>query len=187
MRKLGMFNQVSVDGFFKSAAGDSSWMHPATPDPEFDDWSAKSASGGGALLFGRTTFQMMESWWPTEAAKQAMPAISEGMTRAEKLVFSRTLKSSSWANTRFLSGDLVEEVKKLKAAGDQPITILGSGSLVAPLLRAGLIDELQLMVLPVLLGAGTPMFRDAGPHGLKLTRSRSFKNGRAYLAYEPAR
>lgn len=187
MRKLGMFNQVSVDGFFSSTSGDSSWMHPAEPDPEFDEWSANNASGGGALLFGRTTFEMMESWWPTEAAKKAMPGISNGMTQAEKWVFSRTRSSSQWANTRFLEGDLAAEVKKLKTNGDQPITLLGSGSLVGPLLRAGLIDELQLMVLPVLLGAGTPMFREVGQHGLKLARSRSFKNGRAYLAYELAR
>lgn len=181
---LSMFNQVSVDGFFSSTSGDSSWMHSSTPDPEFDEWSGANASGGGALLFGRATFQMMESWWPTEAAKQAMPAISKGMTAAEKLVFSRSQTSSHWANTRFLSGDLAAEVKKLKAEGDKPITILGSGSLVGPLLRAGLIDELQLMVLPVLLGAGTPMFREVGLHGLTLARSRSFKNGRTYLAYE---
>ncbi|MFT3837766.1 MAG: dihydrofolate reductase family protein [Myxococcaceae bacterium] len=184
MRRLGMFNQVSVDGFFSSAAGDSSWMHSSEPDPEFDEWSANSASGGGALLFGRATFEMMESWWPTEAAKKAMPGISNGMTAAEKWVFSRSRSSSGWANTRFLAGDLVQEVKQLKASGSGPITILGSGSLIGPLLRAGLLDELQLMVLPVLLGAGTALFRDAGQHGLKLARSRTFKNGRTWLSYE---
>ncbi len=143
-------------------------------------------------MFGRVTFQGMESFWPTPIAMERLPKVSKGMTASPKLVFSRTLKSTHWANTHFFEGELIDEVKKLKQSnrpewgGDQPIVILGSGSLVSPLLRAGLLDELQLLVIPTLLGAGTPMFHAAGPHQLTLTQSRSFKNGRASLIYERA-
>jgi dihydrofolate reductase len=191
MRKLSMFNQVSVDGFFKTKDGDVSWTHDHAPDAEFDDWVAANASGGGALLFGRVTYDMMASFWPTAAAAAQMPVVAKNMTAMAKIVFSRTLGAPTWQNTHVLKGDLVAEVKKLKSgerkdlAGDKPITIMGSGTIVSVLAREGLIDEYQLVVIPVILGAGVPLFGEQSRQKLRLARSRTFKNGRAYLVYEP--
>ena len=188
-----MFNQVSVDGFFKSLDGDVSWTHEQAPDAEFEDWVAANASGGGALLFGRATYEMMASFWPTPMAAAQMPVVAKHMNELPKIVFSRTLTSASWQNTHLVKGDLVAEVKKLKSearkdlGGEKPITIMGSGSIVTQLAKHGLIDEYQILVIPVILGAGAPLFEGPGKkQNLRLTRSRTFKNGKAYLVYEPS-
>jgi dihydrofolate reductase len=192
MRKISMFNQVSVDGFFKAPDGDVSWTHEQAPDAEFDDWVAGNASGGGALLFGRVTYEMMASFWPTPMAAAQMPRVAKHMNELPKIVFSRTLATATWQNTHLLKGDLVAEVKKLKnearkeMGGDKPITIMGSGSIVTQLAKEGLIDEYQVLVIPVILGAGVALFDGPGrKQKLRLTRSRTFKNGKAYLVYEP--
>jgi dihydrofolate reductase len=192
MRRLTMFNQVSVDGFFKTKDGDVSWTHDHAPDAEFDDWVAGNASGGGGpFLFGRLTYEMMASFWPTPVAAARMPVVAKHMNTRPKIVFSRTLSSASWQNTHLSKGDLVTEVKKLKShqrddlGGDGPITIMGSGSIVSALAREGLIDEYQLLVIPVILGSGVSLFGDQSKkQKLRLTRSRTFKNGSAYLVYE---
>jgi dihydrofolate reductase len=191
MRKISMFNQVSIDGFFKTPDGDVSWTHEQARDAEFDDWVAGNASGGGALLFGRVTYEMMASFWPTPMAAQQMPVVAQHMNEMPKIVFSRTLASTSWQNTHLFKGDLVSEVKKLKSdsrkelGGDKPITIMGSGTIVGELARAGLIDEYQLVMIPVILGSGVPLLGPGKKQKLRLVRSRTFKNGRAYLVYEP--
>jgi dihydrofolate reductase len=192
MRKISMFNQVSVDGFFKAFDGDVSWTHEQARDAEFDDWVAGNAAGGGAFLFGRTTYEMMASFWPTPMAAAQMPVVAKHMNELPKMVVSRTLGAASWQNSHLVKGDLIEEVRKLKResrkelGGDKPITIMGSGTIVRALAKEGLIDEYQILVIPVILGAGVPLFGSEGPkQTLRLTRSRTFKNGRVYSAYEP--
>src|SRR5215471_16240033 len=142
MRKLSMFNQVSVDGFFKAPGGDVSCTHEQAADAEFDDWVAGNASGDGALLFGRVTYEMMASFWPTPMAAAQMPVVAKHMNGRPKIVFSRTRADVPWQNSHLVKGDLVAEVKRLKSesrkelGGDKPITIMGSGSIVAQLARA---------------------------------------------------
>src|SRR6185295_15364577 len=131
MRKLGMFMQLSLDGYFADAMSDMSWAHKQ--DEEWNAFASANASGGGALLFGRVTYQMMASFWPTPAAAQTMPAVAEGMNAMPKYVASRTLKEATWRNTQIIKGDLVAEVRTLKQQAGPDITILGSGSIVAQL------------------------------------------------------
>jgi len=186
MRKLLMFNSTSLDGYFTDANGDMSFAHNRAQDPEWDAFVSGNASGGGTLLFGRKTYELMASFWPTPAAAQMMPKVAEGMNRLQKLVFSRTLKQVSWSNTTLLKGDLVAEVQRLKAGSGEGIVILGSGSIVSQLAPHGLIDEFQVVVVPVVLGRGRTMFEGiARQLPLQLTRSRSFKNGNVLLCYEP--
>ena len=184
MRKLIAFTQVSADGYFVDAAGDMSWAH--RQDPELQEFAASNASSGGTLVFGRVTYEMMAGYWPSPMARQQQPDVAAGMTAADKVVFSRTLDSAGWANTRVLSGPLAAEVRKLKAGEGKALAILGSGSIVAQLAGENLIDEYQLMVNPVVLGAGRSPFAGARRLDLKLAKSRTFKNGNVLLCYEPA-
>ncbi len=187
MRKLIVFNQVTLDGLFVDAHGAMSWAKAGNDDPEFAAFVAANASQGGELLFGRVTYEMMVSFWPTPIAAQLMPEVAKGMNAAPKVVVSRTLTQAAWSNTRLLKGDLVEEVRKLKQEPGPGICVLGSGSIVAQLATASLIDEVQVVVNPIALGAGRSMFAGLSlPLQLRLTQSRVFKNGKIYLVYEPA-
>ncbi|MFO0727657.1 MAG: dihydrofolate reductase family protein [Myxococcota bacterium] len=185
-RRLSVYNQVSLDGFFKGPGDDTSWTHAGPPDPEVMRFVEENARGGGALLFGRKTYEMMASFWPTPAAAAQMPVVAKRMNEMPKLVVSRSLRTASWQNTRVLSGDLVTEVRKLKAEPGPGLTILGSGSIVGPLLEAGLIDAVDLLVYPLLLGRGTSMFQGLErPVPLELVREKSFPSGKVFFSFAP--
>jgi dihydrofolate reductase len=187
MPKLTVFNHVTLDGYFVSADGDMSWAHANKQDDEWNAFVAENASGGGALVFGRVTYQLMESFWPTPMAAQAMPEVAERMNALPKIVFSRTLDDVSWNNTRLIKGDLVDEARKLKEGLGEDMTIMGSGTIVAQLAQAGLIDEYHIVVNPVVLGAGRTLFDGVTDKlNLKLTKSRTFGNGCVYVSYEAA-
>ena len=182
--RLNMFNSVSLDGYFTDSSNDMSWAHAGGDDTEFQEFVAGNAKGAGALVFGRVTYEMMASFWPTPMAAQAMPEVAAGMNRAAKYVFSRNLKTTDWVNSTVLHGDPVTEIVKLKSAGGSSLTVLGSGSIVKQLAAAGLIDDYQLMVCPVILGSGRTLFDGIpGRPTLKLANSRAFKNGKVFLHY----
>jgi len=185
MRKLTVFNQISVDGYFRTPGGDSAWMHQQDDDAEFNEFTASNARGGGALLFGRTTYEMMASFWPTPAAAEQFPVVAKQMNSLPKVVFSRTLKKVSWNNTRLAKGDPVAEVRRMKNEPGEQMVIMGSGTIVSQLMPAGLIDEYQFVVIPVVLGEGKTMFEGTRMLNLTLTKSRTFRNGKAFLVYEP--
>jgi dihydrofolate reductase len=180
MRKLNVFESISVDGYFTDAAGDISWSHATPDDPEFAAWVGGNATSGGELLFGRKTYQMMEAFWPTPAAAQQMPDVARGMNAARKYVASRTLKPT-WNNTQLLTGDLVQAVRDLKQAEGPPITVLGSGSVAAQLGAAGLVDQYQFVIVPVALGGGRAVF--TAKRKLRLVDQRTFRNGNVVVTY----
>lgn len=184
MRRLVVFNQVSLDGYFVDAKGDMSWAHKT--DPEWTAFAGENARGsGGELLFGRITYELMASYWPTQAAREADPVVAEGMNRLPKVVFSRTLDTVSWSNTRLVKGGLVEEVRRMKQASGGDLVILGSGTLVSQLAREGLIDRFQLVVNPLVLGKGRTLFEGIQERfALKLKKTRAFQNGNVLLDYE---
>ena len=184
MRKVIAFEHVSLDGFFVDGKGDMSWAHKQ--DPEWNTFAGSNASGDGALLFGRVTYEMMASFWPTPLAMESMPAVAEGMNRMPKIVFSRTLKKTSWKNTTLVKGDVAGHVRKLKNESGPGMAILGSGSIVSQLAQAGLIDEFQIVVNPIVLGKGRTLFEGVKEKiALKLIQSRAFGNGNVVLYYEP--
>ena len=104
MPKLGVFNSVSLDGYFTDATGDMSWAHNAKPDPDWDAFTIGNARGGGVLLFGRVTYDLMMRYWPTPLAIEQMPTVAERMNKLPKVVFSRTLISVINPSTRRSSG-----------------------------------------------------------------------------------
>ena len=187
MANLLMFNQLSLDGYFVDAHGDMSWAHNPELDEEWDAFVDDNARGGGLLVFGRVTHDLMASYWPTPIASQNAPVVAERMNGLPKLVFSRTLRESPWANTTMVSGDPATEIRRLKGGSGSDMAIMGSGTIVAPLAAEGLIDQYQLVIVPVVLGAGRTLFEGLSVKlNLRLEATRSFANGNVLLTYEPA-
>ena len=187
MRKLGIFMNVTLNGLYADANSDMSWAHQSPDDAEWNEFTAGNASGDGALLFGRVTYDMMANFWPTPMAQQMMPTVAEGMNKMPKYVVSRTLDKASWNNTTVIKGDLAVEIRKLKATPGPDLVTLGSGSIVAQLADANLLDSAQAVIHPIALGAGKALFGGiARKLQLKLTKSRTFKNGNVVLWYDPA-
>ena len=180
MRKLRVFESISVDGYFTDARGDIGFAHAGQQDPEFAAWVGGNASGGGELLLGRKTYQMMEAFWPTLLAAEQMPVVAKGMNAARKYVASRTV-TPTWNNTRLLTGDLIAAVRALKAADGPGLTLLGSGSVAAQLGEAGLVDEYQLVIVPVALGGGRTVFSKG--RSLRLVEQRAFSCGNLVVTY----
>jgi dihydrofolate reductase len=188
MRKLSIFESVTLDGYFTDLRGDMSWAHGGADDPEFQEFVKGNASDAGVLLFGRVTYQMMESYWPTPLAAKNDPVVAKGMNEAEKIVFSRTLEQAGWATTTLVKGDLLDTVRTLKKQGGKNLVVLGSGRIVAQLAGAGLVDAYQIVVKPVVLGSGRTLFEGVKERlALKLTGSRAFGNGSVVLNYVTAK
>ena len=185
MQRLTVFNHATLDGFFTDRNGDMGWAH--RHDAEWTEFAAQNAGGGGTLLFGRKTYEQMASWWPTDAAKQAMPAVAERMNALPKVVFSRTLQDAAWSNTTLVSTDLVAAVRALKHEEGRGLAVIGSGSIVSQVVQAGLVDQLDVVVNPLVLGQGRSMFAGVEtPIALKLVKTRAFGNGNVVLTYGPA-
>jgi dihydrofolate reductase len=184
MRKLGVFNSISLDGYFTDKNGDMSWAHRGA-DAEWNAFGSANASGGGVLVFGRVTYELMVSYWPTRQAKEAFPEIAKRMNEAQKIVISRKLENATWQDTRVIHGDIAEKMRSLKKEPGPDLVILGSGTIVSQLTDAGLIDEYQVVVVPLVLGAGRTMFEGVKQKvELKLRRSRAFGNGNVVLWYD---
>jgi len=185
MRKVNVFNNISLDGFFTDAKGDMSWAH--NQDEEWNAFVSANASGNGELLFGRVTYDMMAAFWPSPQAAQMLPKVAAGMNAMRKTVFSRTLDTVSWQNSILMKGDLVTEVRRLKQQPGPDIVILGSGSIVSQLTQARLIDAYQLVLNPIVVGKGRSLFATVvDALNLTLTQTRSFRNGNVVLWYEMA-
>jgi len=186
MRRLVVFNNVSLDGYFVDANGDMGWAHRGDQDAEWNAFVSGNARGGGELLFGRKTYDLMASFWPTPMAARMNPIVAERMNKMPKVVFSRTLDKATWSNTKLVKGDIAAEVRKMKNAPGNGMTIMGSGSIVSQLAQAGLVDEYQFVLNPIVLGRGRTMFEGLEKKlPMKLTKSRTFGNGNVVLCYEP--
>ena len=188
MAKLTVFNQVSLDGYFSDRKGSMSWAHKDPSDKEWNAFVSGNASGGGTLVFGRKTYEQMASFWPTPQAMAQMPVVAERMGALPKVVFSRTLQKVEWRNTRLVQSDFAGEIRRMKQDADEPdMVILGSGTIVAQLARAGLIDTLQLVVNPIVLGGGRTLFEGLEePRAWKLEATRAFTNGNVVTTYTAA-
>jgi len=185
MRRLIVFNMMSLDGYIADGKGDMSWAHRR--DEEWNSFVAGNSSGEAMLLFGRVTYDMMASYWPTPMASQNSPAVARRMNELPKTVFSRKMEKASWQNTTLARGELLEEVEAAKRQPGPDMVILGSASIVRQLTGARLIDEYQIAVSPIVLGGGKSMFGELEERAsLKLLSSRTFSNGNVFLSYQPA-
>ena len=183
MRKVFLFNMTTLDGFFEGPNQDISWHHA---DEEFNEFAIDQLNEIGTLLFGRITYQGMESYWPTEIAINNDPVVAGLMNSLPKIVFSRTLDQAEWNNSRLVKENVAEEVLKLKAQSGKDIAIFGSSDLAVTLAESGLIDEYRIIVNPVFLGNGTSLLKGIKDKlNLKLLNARIFKSGNVLLYYAP--
>jgi dihydrofolate reductase len=189
MRPIGVFIHVTLDGFFAGPNGEIDWFKAITKDPEWEEHTQKESQAGSRLLMGRTTYEMMKSFWPTPAGIASDPHMAKVMNESPKIVVSRKLASvadePNWKNVTLWRDLDVEHVRKLKHQGTGSITILGSGSVIQQFANMNLIDEYELVLVPLVLGAGKQLFRGVKTTGLKLLDVRSFKNGLVSLRYRP--
>ena len=181
MGRLCMFNLVSLDGFFAGPEGEIDWFQT---DEEFDQFAIEHTGQARHLLFGRVTYELMASYWPTDEAAANEPEIARLMNTLPKTVFSRTLREVTWENTRLLR-DAAVEVARLKRETDGDLFLFGSADLAATLTEAGLFDEYRLIVNPVVLGRGKPLFKGDRLLQLRLLGERRFNNGNLLLTYVP--
>jgi dihydrofolate reductase len=190
MAKLVAFTYVSLDGYFAGPRGEIDWFKAIGKDDEYESYTHRQSSSGGALIFGRTTYEMMKSYWPTAPARKADPEMAAAVNENPKIVFSKKLNEADegphWKNVTLLHDIEASDIRKRKGAATKGFTILGSGSIVRQLARLGLVDEYSLVVVPLLLGAGKPLFDDFEKTRLELAESKSFRNGLLVLRYRPA-
>lgn len=178
MRKLFVSNLMSLDGFFEDANRMLGWF---TPNEEFFDYARELLRSVDTILFGRRTFEHMAAYWPSAPADE----IAEKMNGLPKIVFSKSLPTADWNNSRLIRGDAAAEVAKLKQTQGRDMVILGSAALGSSLLQAGLIDEYRVIISPVVLGAGNPLFPDIKKRlKLRLSRTQTFSSGVVILNYQ---
>ncbi len=182
MIKLFSFNMVTLDGFFEGPNGEIDWHN--ADNQEFNDFAIEQTSSVDTLIFGRKTFQLMASYWPTEIAINSDPIVADLMNRLSKIVFSRTLESVNWSNTRLIHENAQQEIRNLKNQPGKDMAIFGSANLISSIMD--MIDEHRVMVNPILLGGGHPLFKPTGENlRLKLVNSRTFNSGNVLLSYPP--
>jgi dihydrofolate reductase len=185
MKRISVFNHVSIDGHFAGPDGEIDWFQ-AVHDDEWDRYAREHTDlSRHTLMFGHTTYRMMKAWWPTPAALQLDPRMADVMNNSPKIVFSSRLGSAGdephWKNVRVFPRIDADGIRALKRRED--VTILGSGSIVRQLATLGLIDEYTLVVVPIILGAGKPLFAGVGQTTLRLAEERAFGNGAVLLRY----
>jgi dihydrofolate reductase len=184
MRKIFLFMMVSLDGFYEGKNGDISWHNAG--NTEFNQFAVQQTSAADLLLFGRKTYELMVSYWPTDAAKRDDSIVAGLMNNLSKIVVSKTLDKVNWENTRLIKENVTEEIAKLKGQPGKDIAILGSSELTVFLTQQKLVDEYRIMVNPVALGAGKSLFTGLQDKvNLKLLSSRVFESGNVLLTYRP--
>jgi dihydrofolate reductase len=184
VRKLYSFMVVTLDGFYEGPDGEFDWPNV---DQEFNEFGIEQLHDTDVLLFGRVTYEAMAGYWPTPAARQDDPEVAELMNGLPKVVVSTTLGAADWAETRIVGGNVTEEVAKLKQQPGKGIAMMGSPSLTVSLIGMGLVDELRVMVNPIVLGGGRSLFRTLGERlRLELLQTRTFRSGNVLLTYRPA-
>ena len=186
MRRVILDSLMSLDGYYTDAKSQVDWF-------EFEDedmaWSHDALSVTGTLVFGRQTYEEFSQIFPKmkdPAGKGWDPYIPESLNALPKIVFSKTLKEANWKPVTIVRTDPVKEIARLKQGEGKDIQVVGSGSIVSQVVRAGLVDEFRLRVQPILLGSGRALFPDdAARLKLKLVKAVPFKSGTLGLQYEP--
>jgi dihydrofolate reductase len=190
MRRVIASMNVTLDDFMSGTNGELDWHFPLWNE-EMAAYAFEELNGADTIILGRITYQAMAAYWPRAAARDGCTrndiSFANLMNDRTKIVFSSTLKKAAWRNTKILRGDIAKEITALKQQRGGDMIIYGSGSIVTALIQAGLVDEYQVWIHPVVIGSGVPLFRDMRSRlDLKLLRTKRFASGVIILYYEPA-
>lgn len=181
MRNLIFFNLMSLDGYFEGEKQDISWHNV---DNEFNEFAIEQLESAGGLIFGRETYELMANFWPSPEAIKNDPVVAGWMKKLPKFTFSKTLPDVAWENTTLISGDAVQEMMRLKQQPGKVLFIFGSADLADTFFHYGLIDEIRVLINPLILGSGTPLFKPQPRNKkLHLAGARTFQNGNVLLTY----
>jgi dihydrofolate reductase len=162
VRRLILWNLISLDGYFEGAKGWELDFHQYAWGPELEAFVSEQARSVGTLLLGRKTYEGFASFWSSQTGE-----IAEFMNTIPKVVFSRTLTSAEWSHSRLVKSNIEAEVTRLKREPGKDLFIFGSANLASRLSNQGLIDEYRLGLVPIALGQGRPLFEDT-PVPLKM-------------------
>jgi dihydrofolate reductase len=187
MRKIFLFMMVSLDGYFEGPDHDLSWHHV---DSEFNDFAQEQMKEADTILFGKRTYQLMESFWPSKAGLEDDPEVAHLMNETPKVVVSSSLKSVKetkiWKHVRLIDNNVEDQIRSLKKQKGGDIILLASSNLCISLLAWELLDEIRIMINPVVIGKGTPLFQGIMRKvNMKLIKERKFGNGNVLLTYQP--
>lgn len=179
MRKLIMWNIITLDGYFE---GDRNWdlsSHEVIWGPELEKLSLDQLHAADYLVFGRVTYEGMAAHWT-----KATGAIADLMNNIPKLVFSKTLKSADWNNSRLLRENGTDEIRKLKQEGGKDMYAFGSANLSETLIKEDLYDEYRIGISPIILGGGRPLFRPGiSSKTLSLVSAQPLSTGGVVIKY----
>jgi dihydrofolate reductase len=179
MRKLIMWNIITLDGYFE---GNQNWdlpFHNVVWGQELEKLSIDQLHSADYLVFGRVTYEGMAAYWT-----KAEGEIADLMNRIPKLVFSKTLKFADWNNTTLISENATDEIKKLKVKGGKDLYVFGSANLSETFISDNLFDEYRIGIAPVILGSGRPLFRQGiSPKNLSLVSTHQLLTGGVILKY----
>jgi len=185
MRKIIVSNLVSLDGFFEGPNRELDWF---AVDEEFLEYARTLLTTVDTILFGRITYQHMAAYWPTASGTGNDAFITEKMNNLHKIVFSETLSTVEWNNSTLIKENIVEAILKMKQKPGKDMVIFGSGQIVSAFTQWRLIDEYRIIINPVILGNGNPLFK--GLHDkldLKFLKTQTLGSGIVILYYQPAK
>jgi dihydrofolate reductase len=183
MRKLSLQQLVSLDGYILEEGTDFwRWWEAQPDDDELDELFVAALGRAATHIMGRVTYEAMAAHWPTSTAP-----VAPVMNDIPKVVFSRTLQSADWPETRIASGDTLDEIVRLKAEPGGEIVAHGGARFVQSLTRLGVVDEYRLYVYPVVVSSGSSVFAEIeGLRPLRLASSTAFPSGVVELVYQRA-
>jgi dihydrofolate reductase len=181
MKKVIFQMSLSLDGYFEGPNHEIDWH---LVDDEFNAYAVEMLKASEVLIMGRRTYELMAGYWPTAADND--PLVKERMNSTPKLVFSRTLKKVEWQNSHLATGSIADEVARLKQVPGDGVLPVGGSALAASFLEQGLIDELHIILTPILLGRGKTVFDGIRKrYPLRLLSTKKFKSGNVAVIYEP--
>jgi dihydrofolate reductase len=189
VRKLIVSARVTLDGFIAGLHGEMDWMEEFF-DEALANYESELQKSMDTTLFGRVTYQGFESYWPNVTLDPASPKglaeYAQQLNAMRKIVFSKTLSHVEWNNSVLLHEIMPEEITKMKQEPGRDLVIYGSASIVQTLTNLGLIDRYQLLVFPIVLGSGKPLFQDI-LHMVKLSlvSTKTYPSGVVELSYHP--
>lgn len=179
MRKLIMWNVITLDGYFE---GNKNWdlsFHETVWGEELEKLSIEQLHSADYLVFGRVTYEGMAAYWTKEKGE-----IADLMNKMPKLVFSKTLKTVDWNNSMLIKENASSEIKKIKEQGDKDMYVFGSANLSETFINDNLFDEYRIGIAPVILGNGRPLFgKGVSPKNLSLVSTQQLSTGGVVLKF----